>query len=320
MGFSVERTGFVSAESLANSLIGDLQTNGFTMVHPTVGFSDTVFDAVLEAGPTVDSLTDGALPEEEQQPCRLKIKVDSGADPNLMRVFCATPIQIDDSGNTVDYDADWQSGELQKSSSERYFLDRSFGAADEDPEAHTMAYRLTIVERGIAFLVWQENSHHKGDRFSWFVIQRPVNHDTGLALTTGKAPLFCVYSVGGQEDSSFKFIVREKDVAAPTELFPLGSNTEDSAALMNFKQQVSITEGNNYVLTFPNGINTPRYMYMEELDLLAYTSADVISHGSDVTLTVYGETTDRTYRAYHANGAFNTNMRVLLLIAGSDIA
>ena len=315
MGFTVERTGFVGVEPLANSLISDLTANGFNMIHPNTGFSSSIYDATVEATGMVDSLADDALPEGERQKWRIKVK----AAEDKLKIFCATPVQLGDSGQTANYNTDWVSGELQKSSGDRYFLDRTFGVEDEDPEAHTLAYRLTITSRGVAFLIWQENSHHLGNRFSWFVVQRPVNHNTGITLTSGKAPLFCVFAVEGQEESAFKFIVREKDVFSPTILEPLGSHKEDSAGLLNFKQQVAITENNNYVLTFPNGINTPRYMYMEELDLLAFTSADVISHGSDVSLSVYGEPDDRKYRAYHSNGPYHTKMRILMLIENGGI-
>ena len=54
--------------------------------------------------------------------------------------------------------------------------------------------------------------------------------------------------------------------------------------------------------------------------MIGITSADVVSQYSSVPLTVYGESSARTYKALHANGAGNTGMRVLVLQQGGGIA
>jgi hypothetical protein len=139
-----------------------------------------------------------------------------------------------------------------------------------------------------------------------------------------------------------RFIVREEDVLAPypthsftknafgtnldyaTGGFPFGvpadKHTVDYNAVINTKQQVSISEDNKYVITFPNGLNTARYSYTHEMDMIAYTSADVISDGSEVSITVYGEATPRKYVAISANGPNNTGMRILVLKSGGGIS
>lgn len=142
-----------------------------------------------------------------------------------------------------------------------------------------------------------------------------------------------------------RFVVREKDITAPypTPVFvkdgvtidsegvegydysefgaqfgvPADKHTADYSAIMNAKQQVSVGEGNKYIVTFPNGLNTSRFAYTHEMDMVAYTSADVVSAGSEIPVPVYGE--DRVYIGVNANGPNNTGMRVLFLRSGGGI-
>ena len=75
----------------------------------------------------------------------------------------------------------------------------------------------------------------------------------------------------GPVSAVYKFVVREVDVEKPTLPADATASNADSNAIINSKQQVAITEANQYVITFPNGLNTQRYAYTEELDLIAYT-------------------------------------------------
>lgn len=136
-----------------------------------------------------------------------------------------------------------------------------------------------------------------------------------------------------------RFVVREKDITAPypTQAYvkdaitidnegiqgydysefgdqfgvPADQHTVDYHAVINTRQQVSIGEGNRYIVTFPNGLNTSRFAYTYEMDMVAYTSADVVSAGSEIAVPVYGE--DRTYIGINANGPNNTGMRILFI-------
>ena len=112
----------------------------------------------------------------------------------------------------------------------------------------------------------------------------------------------------------------------PSRYVPADQNFEDVSALINPECQVSITEHNEYIINFPSGIVTDRYYYMEELDMIAYTSADVLSQYSTINLSLYGENsiygeTDgvRKYMAMHSNGPFNTGMRLLMQISGPGV-
>jgi hypothetical protein len=112
------------------------------------------------------------------------------------------------------------------------------------------------------------------------------------------------------------YTVRETDVFAPSVQRLATVDSPDSKLIINGKQQVAIAEGNVYVVSFLNGFTTGRYAYREELDLLTYTSADVISQYSNVAVSIYGETVSRQYKAMLANLPDNSGMRILILTLG----
>ena len=209
-------------------------------------------------------------------------------------------------------------------------------------KTYPLGYICSINSQGIMLYIYEEGSEDQKSRFSWLLVQHGVDHKTGTPNITGKAPVWCVYSCGITEPfimttlqspvvinypnstnqpifSNFaspirKFVVREADITTPTRSVPACYNTADSSAIMNELKQVSIDENKNYTLTFPNKLNTPRYAYTDELDLLAYISADVISEGTEVSITVYNEETPRKYLALNANSEYNTGMRILMQI------
>jgi hypothetical protein len=182
---------------------------------------------------------------------------------------------------------------------------------------YPMTYQLSISSHGIALSVMEDAADANSIPCnSWVVVQRMVDRATGATVITGKSPVVCLYAL---KNRPYKFIVRELDVLKPTLPVVADANTPDSHAIINSKRQVSITENNMYVLSFPNGINTPRYMYTDELDLVAYTSSDVVSMNSDIPITVYGEASPRLYRAMAANLGDNQGMRPLICVQGAGI-
>lgn len=233
--------------------------------------------------------------------------------------------------------------------SDRTFIDRT-RLTSSDGYAYPMSYRLTVSDRGFALFVWEEGHDREANLFSWVMAQRPVDNKTGLVYKTGKSPVHCVYGLmmNDKQNPSWtdtgmynirRFVVRESDINVP---YPLGNvtrtgseitnepgdmmgvvathDTRDYNAIMNASQQVSISEANKYILTFPNGLNTARYAYPHELDMIAYTSADVVAQGTIVPVSVYGEAQPRKYAAMGANGPNNTGMRILLLIEGGGVS
>ena len=198
------------------------------------------------------------------------------------------------------------------------FINRALRMTGGNVASYPMSYRLAITSRGIWLGVWEDSTTQESSTFfNWFLIQRPVDRTTGETLITGKAPVFCVNAVGGKY---WKFTVRERDIFRPSARLQADIDLDDSEAIFNSAEQVSLSEDGKYIVTFPSRLNTSRYRYPHELDMLATTSADVVSQNTDVPLTVYGEDQPRTYRALHANALNNTGMRVLVLQSGGSIS
>lgn len=224
------------------------------------------------------------------------------------------------------------------------FINRSarIGTA---PEAFPMSYIISQTNRGVFFGVWEGNwavIHKSATRqvsdkdnwFNWFLIQRPVDRVTGRVLTTGRAPVFCINSVGYKY---WKFIVRESDAMHPTQgdpeqysqyydlttktvrtqvtpyRVPADQHTDDSYAILNTTNQIALSEDSKYLISFLHNLTTPRFRYSEELDMLGQTSADVCMASNDISITAYQESTPRTYRALPANKPYNTGMRICVI-------
>lgn len=333
-GFTVQRSGFVRAPELFYSLVTDLLANGFVQKFPTTPLLSPLstqdyapFKVTLEAGPTIDQFS-------TTMPWRIQIDVFSDQDADII---VATPLQLPNDGTKALLDkiesggtsTPMPAGHLSTTLPlmaitpanplmlDQHFLFRSGRISDpNNAPAYPMSYRLTTTSHGIGFYIWEDASDAYSNHFSWFVVQRPVDHITGQPATTGHRPLYCIFGLNTRV--SF-FVVREDDILKPAKLYDAAVDSEDSSSIINTRKQVCITENNRYVITFPNGLNTQRYMYTEELDLLAYTSADVVSQFSDVPLTVYGESTPRTYKAMNANDVNNSGMRILTLVAGGPM-
>lgn len=335
--FSVQRGGFVRVPELFYSIISDLLANGFTLKFPSaplqapVAGSDYLkFKATLEASATIDPLN-------ADQPWRIQFDCQTVSSDQVGDIYVASPLQLPNDGTVAYYDktdgtndsarmpagmlntraAMPQSLDSDTNYSDYHFIYRQDRLKDRvAANAYPMTYRLTVTDHGVAIAIWEDATDSDTiPQFEWMVVQRPVDHVTGVPRATGHCPLFCVY---GMKGNISKFVVRENDILKPTPSVPATANTEDSAAIINAASQVCITEDNRYVMTFPNGLNTSRYVYTEELDMIAFTSADVVSQFSDVPMTVYGEATPRKYKALHANGKFNTGMRIMMIMEGGS--
>jgi hypothetical protein len=334
-GFTVQRAGFTRTPEMLYAIVQDLLANGFVQKFPSAPLTAPVantdyakFKITLEAGPTIDPLA-------ASQPWRMHLSCDQ--HEQVLDIYMGSPLQLQNDGTVALMDKSDGTTDLSKlpagmlnttgiipqdltaDKPDTYFIHRKARVADKATAAnYPLTYRLSITAHGVALAVWEDATDHQDiPRFSWFVAQRPVDHITGSPLVTGHCPMVCLF---GMASKCFKFIVRESDVLKPTKPVDAAADVDDSHAIINVKPQVAITENNRYVITFPNGLNTPRYMYTEELDMVAYTSADVVGQYSDVPITVYGEATARTYKALLANAKNNTGMRILFLIKGAGIA
>lgn len=194
----------------------------------------------------------------------------------------------------------------------------AYPGADKDVSASfPMSYYLAISPRGIFLSIWEGASTDvNSDYYSWLLVQRPVQRDTGAVVTTGKAPLFCVNSVGGKIN---RFVVRENDVVQATDPISAVVDTADATAIINDKKQVGVAEDNQYIVNYPSRLTTPRYAYTYELDMIGYAAANVISGTTQVPQKLYGEQTDRQYIGLQANIKGGNGMRIVALLSGGGI-
>mgnify|MGYP003498491944 CR=1 FL=1 len=180
-----------------------------------------------------------------------------------------------------------------------------------------LAYQLSISPRGLYIGIWQGSmADVSGTDFSWLLVQRPVHRDTGATVVEGKAPVFCVNSVGNVIN---RFIVRESDVVDSSANVIATQDTKDGTAIINDKKQIGVSENNQYVVNYPSRLNTPRFAYTYELDMIGYCSATVVSGTTEIPQTLYGEATPRTYIGMHSNLPANNGMRIVVLKAGGGI-
>jgi hypothetical protein len=313
-----------SLAELASSLFTDLKAIGLTQVLPATGQNFTPTNGtgkfVLESVATIN-------PVQAKQPWRILVDLDGAANgAGRLRIAIANPQQISNSGNTSSFPGApdttgartmGQLGAAWTTSTKigDAFLNRSVTNKVYD-SGTTVSYLMVATNRGLSLMVWEDASD-AAPVYSFFCVQSPVNKETGEPLTDLNSPIFCVYNA--DNSGIKKFVISESDVFRPTPSVPADRDGVNSAAIINSQEQVAIARGNRYLVTFPNRLNTDRYAYTEELDMFAYTSADVIGEESEISVTVYGESTPRVYRAMKANDAYNTGMRILMLVEGGGV-
>ncbi len=322
MTISILKQNFTDIADLARSVMVDLVSNGFETVS-TDPITDTTTIKAFKPSAAVDSLA-------ATQPWRLRIECAGGLT-GFIKINVATPLQIKDDDTVVSELTGITSGVLTKgvlAASDDFFKGSQVYPTGSSPYAHPLDYWLNISDHGITLVISAQGQENTAGKYSWFCIQRPVDNVTGTPLVTGKCPVFAVWSVGGGNGNAinaatqqdiYRMVVRESDISRPGQRVPATFPTEDFAAIINPVQQISIAEGNQYIITFPNNLNTQRFVYKHELDMIAYTSSDVVGHSATVALTVYGETTPRIYTAVTGNGTNNTGMRLLILTTGGGI-
>jgi hypothetical protein len=199
-------------------------------------------------------------------------------------------------------------------------------------------YEITLTQRGIFFGVWDTLSESTGVKFNWVLVQRSVDRASGAIrgrpkikefgedtytravesfVTTTKnsvKPLWCVNCVNNYY---YKFNPREEDIGAPSFRTSAVFNNEDSTAIINPFDQQSLTDDSKYVITFLSNLNSNRFKYPDELDMVGTVSSDVIGNGTEATVTVYGEPVDRVYRALPPNQPYGTGMRLVSFVKWS---
>lgn len=357
--------GGVPAEVYAGQLFNSGSTNS-TIVSANVNIVTGTANLVLS---TPISLSSGATANirfdpDYLQPWRLAFDV---IDSQTLNIYAATHVQLQDNGNiarVTNYNGEVIDhagimGNLPTSNItvggrvvdkritvgnvDQGFVNRSLRVGSY-PEAYPMNYAVTLNNRGMFFGVWEGSwsaihrsaaqfAANGNNWFNWFVVQRPVDRITGRVLTAGRAPVFCINSVGY---NYWKFIVRERDVLHPTQgdpeqtsytytysgnvvvqttpyRVPADQHTDDSFAILNTTNQIALSENSKYLISFLHNLTTPRFRYSEELDMIGQTSADVCMAGNDVLITAYQESGQRAYKALPANKPYNTGLRICVL-------
>lgn len=335
-GFVVRRSGFVTVGELMTSVVNDLTTNGFTAIFPTPWVAPVTpqkWSVTLEASESVDPLNATAIPNK--QPWRMRVEV---YDQYTASLVVGSQLSLPNTGaqswlvsgsdtagplgvvggkytqgtgiNRSPLPTDVKQGFLNRKN-------RVMAGAVDLSASYPMSYYICITPRGVFIDVWEDlTTDTLAIPHAWLLVQRPVDRKTGGVITTGKAPVFALMSVGG---TISKMVVRESDVLRPSELYDATLDTTNSAAVINAVEQVAISENNQYVVSFPARLNTPRYAYTYELDMVGYTSSDVVAENTYLPLRVYGEAADRRFVAMHANKPNNAGMRIVALNQGGGI-
>ena len=325
----IQRNNIRSLSALIQQMFADFKDNGFNAILPSQGGSLTVTGGVAAF---VMESTAAINPLHSTQPWRIRVAITA---EDRMIVVIGGRSQISDTGEVFDFPASAASTTranvmgmlgtafLPSSASipaGTTFIGRGVSAAESGSYngnlGVTYGYTLSVTDHGVVFYSW-ENSTEANPKVSMFCVQSPVNKDTGAPLIDLKSPIFCVYCCDSAPYK--KFIISESDVHTPTKSVPAGADTLNSAAIINEEEQVAVKLDNKYLITFPNRVNTERFAYSEELDLIAYTSADVIGEDTVLPITVYGEQNPRLYRAMKANGPHNSKMRLLVIQQGAGI-
>ena len=191
------------------------------------------------------------------------------------------------------------------------------GETHVDGESYPLSVFISVTNHGIALCVWAESVTNLGTAFSWFVAQRPVSN-LGAVLET--SPLVCVFSSGGGVDGNpdvldpdgiQMFTVIEQDIGAATFHKSAVTFGPDSVPVINPLQQVALTRENKVLVFVAQSYNTARHVFPMQLDMLAYTSADVLSAGSQQNIKFAFSPSQIPYIALNANGKDQRGMRVL---------
>lgn len=313
----INKGNFIGTEPLARELVKDLAANGFTVKAvdgaETTQIADTATKFVLFADVAVDT-------QAVEQPWAIVIEASNVG--RFLDVHILPQLQIDETWNPAKRSGNSTVGKLSVGGldSNRFADMAKWGMSGQaDLSVFPLAFDLVITDHGIAFSMNAEGHDNKGTAHSWFVCQRGVTE--GETAVGEKSPLFCVFSnAGGQQgnpddlinDSILRYTVIEKDIKSATVPISAVVPSPDGMPIINSLQQVMLGEGNVAIVLFPQLINTHRYVYFTTLDLLGYTSADVISASSEVDLKPGAKLT--TYRGMNANGSDNRGMRILFPI------
>lgn len=306
---------FVGPEALARDLATKLKASGFNLIGVDGNAGNTIgADAksfALQATTAVDTQADAQ---------KWVVLITASNSGKYLDLSVLPLLQMNSSYQALARTATTSIGRLSKDGlTANHFAD--FVAdwkldATADLAAYPLSYDLVTTDHGFALQINAEGYDNTGTCFSWAIVQRGLTD--GETAAGEKSPLFAIYSNGGGQNgdpdavvatSIQRFTVIEAGINSATKSISASQASADASPIINPMQQVMLAEGNKAVVLFPKLINTQRYVYFVTLDLLGYTSADVISAGSQIDLTPAG--TKTTYRGMNANGKDNRGMRLM---------
>ena len=197
-----------------------------------------------------------------------------------------------------------------------------------------------LGSRNPVFCMYGISNKHIYDNYGFTADRTMYPYDMNKQVPLGHTTPISLQPLSGIVQ---KFTVREKDVLKPTYPEDATKNTADSNAWLNEVQQQTRVEyratsetanngsfilaGAKYVILYPNRLNTKRFRYQHDLDMISYTSSDVIAPQLTIKVNVYnegakesetgkvvqGQERFRKYTALTPNNSYNTNMTMLML-------
>lgn len=346
--YTHDTSGFTDLKPLMHDVVNKMKDNGFSVEFPAVvtGSENVV---ILKAGPTVDPLssTQPWIIRFEFLDATDQLMVIVGTSYHIDTSTGAYTKYTLNTRNVLILGlvgVDKPTGDETTYVHEHFFDRRAYEHTVSSSDAYPMNYSITIGtvdenKNGFALAIWEPGLDDNIDRQSWMVVQRPVMCTDGKTIVTGKSPVFCIYGIQRGQDYRLtatdddstptytqtneknavrvvrKFTVRELDVLRPTRNVDATTYGEDTRPSVPGHEVslVSFLEDGTYNVDVIGGLNTQRFNYpLYELDLMAYTSADVVATSNTINLSMYGETNPRTYRSLNSTGIHNSNVRMLI--------
>jgi hypothetical protein len=192
MRATVEKGGFTNVKDLMSSLVQTLLDNGFNKVFPAS--YDGSGSVILEPTINVDPMY--VAPVAGQNPTSWRLAFTTAGEK--VTVNAATPIQLLNDGTIAK--ATWAEEPANPGQIDSW-IDRS-QLAGIGGSVYPMSYIVSISDHGVFIGVWDQSTDeyqteltNASPSFRWLLIQRPVLHTDGSVYTTGRAPVFCVYTV-----------------------------------------------------------------------------------------------------------------------------
>ena len=169
---------------------------------------------------------------------------------------------------------------------------------------------ISLTSRGLALATYHTSDINvmpsataSSSANAMLVIQRPVNPTDGTPKVAGTAPIFCLGKPVKSTTAGFQFsIIRESDVPTATPLVDTSIvSTSVFYKLSTDWAHPNLFDNLTHVIKFPFGFCSSRHLYMDELDMICLVNSTAFVGNQTMTITMYGETTERSYTATYGD-------------------